>query len=149
MRKLRQIEELPCAQGHTVPRESDTQNNDYNASIYFLHAETVERALYPKEMANFTVVTGFFLMGFSNSWELEVLHAILFLLIYLVALLGNLLIFTFISLDGKLHTPMYFFLKNLSFLDLCLVSVTVPKSIANSLSNTTTSLFGGVHHSSF
>ncbi|XP_072483767.1 olfactory receptor 14A2-like [Notamacropus eugenii] len=87
-------------------------------------------------MANFTVVTGFFLMGFSNTWDLEVLHAILFLLIYLVALMGNLLIFTLISLDGKLHTPMYFFLKNLSFLDLCLVSVTVPKSISNSLSHT-------------
>ncbi|XP_072494174.1 olfactory receptor 14A2-like [Notamacropus eugenii] len=86
-------------------------------------------------MANLTVVTGFLLMGFSSTWELQVLHAILFLLIYLVALMGNLLIFTLISLDGKLHTPMYFFLKNLSFLDLCLVSVTVPKSIANSLSN--------------
>ncbi|XP_072494179.1 olfactory receptor 14A16-like [Notamacropus eugenii] len=86
-------------------------------------------------MANLTVVTGFLLMGFSNTWELQVLHAILFLLIYLVALMGNLLIFTLISLDGKLHTPMYFFLKNLSFLDLCLVSITVPKSIANSLSN--------------
>ncbi|XP_020831166.1 olfactory receptor 14A2-like [Phascolarctos cinereus] len=85
-------------------------------------------------MANLTVVTGFLLMCFSNIWELQVLYAILFLLIYLVALLGNILICTVISLDGKLHTPMYFFLKNLSFLDLCLISTTVPKSIANSLS---------------
>ncbi|XP_072483768.1 olfactory receptor 14A2-like [Notamacropus eugenii] len=95
-------------------------------------------------MANLTVVTGFFLMGFSNTWELQVLHVILFLLIYLVALMGNLLIFTLISLDGKLHTPMYFFLKNLSFLDLCLVSVTVPKSIANSLTNSYISFWGCV-----
>ncbi|XP_072494178.1 olfactory receptor 14A2-like [Notamacropus eugenii] len=94
-------------------------------------------------MANLTVVTGFLLMGFSNTWELQVLHAILFLLIYVVALMGNLLIFTLISLDGKLHTPMYFFLKNLSFLDLCLVSVTVPKSIENSLSNTYNISFWG------
>ncbi|XP_044531310.1 olfactory receptor 14A2-like [Gracilinanus agilis] len=86
-------------------------------------------------MANVTMVTGFLLMGFSDIWELQILHAILFLLIYLVALIGNLLIFTLISLDRKLHTPMYFFLKNLSFLDLCLISVTVPKSIANSLSH--------------
>ncbi|XP_027702095.1 olfactory receptor 14A2-like [Vombatus ursinus] len=82
-------------------------------------------------MANLTVVTGFFLMGFSNIWEL---HAIIFLLIYLVALMSNILIFTLISLDRKLHTSMYFFLKNLSFLDLCLLSTTVPKSITNSLS---------------
>ncbi|XP_043859374.1 olfactory receptor 14A2-like [Dromiciops gliroides] len=86
-------------------------------------------------MGNFTIVTGFLLMNFSNTWELQVLHAVLFLLIYLLALIGNLLIFTLISLDRNLHTPMYFFLKNLSILDLCLVSVTVPKSIVNSLSN--------------
>ncbi|XP_072483765.1 olfactory receptor 14A2-like [Notamacropus eugenii] len=85
-------------------------------------------------MANFTMVRGFLLMGFSKTWELQVLHAMLFLLIYLVALMGNLLIFTLISLDGHLHNPMYFFLKNLSFLDFCLISTTVPKSIVNSLS---------------
>ncbi|KAM9002930.1 olfactory receptor 14A2-like [Sarcophilus harrisii] len=85
-------------------------------------------------MGNFTTVTGFLLMGFSNIWELQILHAMLFLLIYLMALTGNLLIFTLISLDGHLHSPMYFFLKNLSFLDLCFISVTVPKSIVNSLS---------------
>ncbi|XP_074046301.1 olfactory receptor 14A2-like [Macrotis lagotis] len=85
-------------------------------------------------MANLTVITEFFLMGFSSSWELQILYAI-FLLIYMVAVLGNLLIFTLISLIGKLHTPMYFFLKNLSFLDLCLLSITVPKSIANSLNH--------------
>ncbi|XP_074168104.1 olfactory receptor 14A2-like [Sminthopsis crassicaudata] len=94
-------------------------------------------------MANITVVTEFLLMGFSNIWELQVLHAILFLLIYLVALMGNILIFTLISLEGKLHTPMYFFLKNLSFLDLCFISITVPKSIANSLSRSCSISFLG------
>ncbi|XP_001374507.2 olfactory receptor 14A2-like [Monodelphis domestica] len=86
-------------------------------------------------MNNLTMVTEFLLMSFSKTWELQILQAILFLLIYLVALMGNLLIFTLISLDGHLHTPMYFFLKNLSFLDLCLISTTVPKSIANSMSH--------------
>ncbi|XP_072494177.1 olfactory receptor 14A2-like [Notamacropus eugenii] len=94
-------------------------------------------------MANVTMLTGFFLMSFSNTWELQVLYAILFLLIYLVALMGNLLIFTLISLDEKLHTPMYFFLKNLSLLDLCLISVTVPKSIVNSLSHSYNISFWG------
>ncbi|XP_072494176.1 olfactory receptor 14A2-like [Notamacropus eugenii] len=111
--------------------------------LFLLSMQTVQRALHHYNMANITVVTGFFLMGFSNTWELQVLHAILFLLIYLLTLMGNLLIFTLISLDGKLHTPMYFFLKNLSFLDLCLVSVTVPKSIANSLSNSYNISFWG------
>ncbi|XP_074046118.1 olfactory receptor 14A2-like [Macrotis lagotis] len=82
-----------------------------------------------------TIETGFLLRRFSNTWELQVLYAMLFLLIYLMALIGNLLIFTLISVDGHLHTPMYFFLKNLSFLDLCLISVTVPKTIVNSLSH--------------
>ncbi|XP_036624185.1 olfactory receptor 14A2-like [Trichosurus vulpecula] len=84
-------------------------------------------------MANLTMVTGFLLMGFSNTWELQVLHAMLFLLIYLVALMVNLLILTLISLEEHLHSPMYFFLKNLSFLDLCFISTTLPKSITNSL----------------
>ncbi|XP_020831159.1 olfactory receptor 14A16-like [Phascolarctos cinereus] len=86
-------------------------------------------------MGNLTIITEFLLMDFSKNWELQVLHAMLFLLIYMMALMGNLLIFILISLDGHLHTPMYFFLKNLSFLDICLISVTVPKSIANSLSH--------------
>ncbi|XP_072494166.1 olfactory receptor 14A2-like [Notamacropus eugenii] len=86
-------------------------------------------------MANLTMITGFLLMSFSNTWEMQVLHIMLFLLIYLMALMGNLLIFTLISLDMCLHTPMYFFLKNLSFLDFCFITVTVPKSIINSLSH--------------
>ncbi|XP_072483832.1 olfactory receptor 14A16-like [Notamacropus eugenii] len=86
-------------------------------------------------MANLTMVTEFLLMDFSKNWELQVLHAMLFLLIYLIAMVGNLLIFTLISLNRHLHTPMYFFLKNLSVLDFCLISVTVPKSIVNSLSH--------------
>ncbi|XP_072494165.1 olfactory receptor 14A16-like [Notamacropus eugenii] len=94
-------------------------------------------------MANLTVVTEFLLTNFFNTWQLQILHAMFFLLIYLVALMGNLLIFTLISLDEHLHTPMYFFLKNLSLLDLCLISVTVPKSIANSLSHNSSISYAG------
>ncbi|XP_044118147.1 olfactory receptor 14A16-like [Neovison vison] len=96
-------------------------------------------------MENFTSGSIFFLIGFSDVSEIQVLHAVLFLLIYLVALLGSLLITTLTTKDHQLHTPMYFFLKNLSFLELCLISITVPKSIMNSLMNhSTISLLGCV-----
>ncbi|XP_037673459.1 olfactory receptor 14J1-like [Choloepus didactylus] len=94
-------------------------------------------------MDNFTSGTTFFLMGFSDVREIQILHAVLFLIIYLAALLGNLLIITLIAKDHRLRSPMYYFLKNLSFLDLCLISITVPKSIANSLTNHNTISFLG------
>uniref|UniRef100_A0A8D2CSY3 Olfactory receptor n=1 Tax=Sciurus vulgaris TaxID=55149 RepID=A0A8D2CSY3_SCIVU len=84
-------------------------------------------------MVNLTSKSGFLLMGFSDDRKFQVLHALLFLVIYLLALMGNLLIITIITLDHHLHSPMYYFLKHLSFLDLCFISVTVPQSIANSL----------------
>ncbi|XP_003428862.2 olfactory receptor 14A16-like [Ornithorhynchus anatinus] len=86
-------------------------------------------------MANCTCVTRFLLLGFSEVRELQLVHAALFLLVYLVALTGNLLIVAVTALDRRLHTPMYFFLRNLSFIDVCYISVTVPKSIFNSLAH--------------
>ncbi|KAM6224100.1 olfactory receptor 14A2-like [Rhynchocyon petersi] len=86
-------------------------------------------------MANQTVVKEFILIEFSHIRELQVLHAILFLLIYLSSLIGNCLIIFLVTLDHYLHMPMYFFLKNLSFFDVCLISITVPKSIFNSFSS--------------
>ncbi|XP_038598591.1 olfactory receptor 14A2-like [Tachyglossus aculeatus] len=86
-------------------------------------------------MVNLTVMRDFLLLGFSEVRELQLLHAALFLLVYLAALAGNLLIVAVTVLDRRLHTPMYFFLRNLSVLDLCYISVTVPKSIHNSLTN--------------
>uniref|UniRef100_A0A8C7A037 G-protein coupled receptors family 1 profile domain-containing protein n=1 Tax=Nothoprocta perdicaria TaxID=30464 RepID=A0A8C7A037_NOTPE len=79
----------------------------------------------------------FLLLAFSDIRELQLLHFLLFLGIYLAALLGNSLIITAIaSCDHRLHTPMYFFLLNLSFVDPGSISTTVPKSMANSLWNT-------------
>ncbi|XP_003421891.3 olfactory receptor 14J1-like [Loxodonta africana] len=83
-------------------------------------------------MANFTTMSGFFLMSFSSNPEIEILNASLFLVLYLGALTGNILIITATSVDNSLYSPMYFFLKHLSFLDLCYISVTVPRSICNS-----------------
>ncbi|XP_049653137.1 olfactory receptor 14C36-like isoform X2 [Accipiter gentilis] len=87
------------------------------------------------KMSNGSSITQFFLLAFADRWELQLLHFWLFLGIYLAALLGNGLIITAIACDHHLHTPMYFFLLNLSLLDLGSISTTVPKAIANSLWN--------------
>ncbi|XP_026508242.1 olfactory receptor 14A16-like [Terrapene carolina triunguis] len=87
-------------------------------------------------MSNQTTVTEFLLQGFSDVRELQILHFVVFLLIYLAALMGNLLITMVVALNHHLHTPMYFFLVNLSILDLGSIFVTIPKSMANSLMNT-------------
>ncbi|MBZ3886246.1 Olfactory receptor 14A16 [Sciurus carolinensis] len=94
-------------------------------------------------MANHTVGIESYLLAFSETKELQVAQGFLFLLIYLVALVGNLLIIILITMDQCLHTPMYFFLRNLSLLDVCLVSLTVPNFILNSLCHRRTISFLG------
>ncbi|XP_074023788.1 olfactory receptor 14I1-like [Numenius arquata] len=84
-------------------------------------------------MSNGTFIPQFLLLAFADTWELQLLHFGLFLGIYLAALLGNALIITAIACDHRLHTPMYFFLLNLSVLDLGSISTTIPKLIANFL----------------
>ncbi|XP_074076056.1 olfactory receptor 14C36-like [Macrotis lagotis] len=87
-------------------------------------------------MANFTtIVTEFLLLGFSDNQELQILYALLFFLFYLSGLMGNLLIVIITTFDRRLHTPMYFFLRNLSIVDACFISVTVPLASINSLLN--------------
>uniref|UniRef100_A0A8D0GYJ6 Olfactory receptor n=1 Tax=Sphenodon punctatus TaxID=8508 RepID=A0A8D0GYJ6_SPHPU len=78
----------------------------------------------------------FFLVRFSDIQELQILHFVLFLVIYLVALTGNLFIIATFTISQHLHTPMYFFLMNLSIMDLGFISVTIPKAIVNSLRST-------------
>ncbi|KAM7145716.1 olfactory receptor 14A16-like [Macrochelys suwanniensis] len=94
-------------------------------------------------MSNRTTMTEFLLLGFYDIWELQILHFVGFLVIYLAALIGNLLIFMAIAYVHHLHTPMYFFLMNLSILDLGSISVIVPKSMANSLMNTRSISYAG------
>ncbi|XP_010145809.1 PREDICTED: olfactory receptor 14C36-like, partial [Eurypyga helias] len=81
-------------------------------------------------------IAEFLLLQFTDRRELQLLHFCLFLAIYLAALLGNSLIITTVACNHHLHTPMYFFLLNLSFIDLGYISTTVSKSVANSLWNT-------------
>ncbi|KFO24354.1 olfactory receptor 7D4 [Fukomys damarensis] len=81
--------------------------------------------------ANYTYFLEFLLLGLSKDAELQPLLFGLFLSMYLVAVLGNLLIILAVSSDSHLHTPMYFFLSNLSFVDICFTSTTVPKMLLN------------------
>ncbi|XP_067172943.1 olfactory receptor 14C36-like [Apteryx mantelli] len=87
-------------------------------------------------MSNSSSLNEFLLLASADTWDLQLLHFSLFLGIYLAALLGNGLIITAVACDHRLHTPMYFFLLNLSLLDIGSISTTVPKSIANSLRDT-------------
>ncbi|XP_074023732.1 olfactory receptor 14A16-like [Numenius arquata] len=94
-------------------------------------------------MPNSSSITQFLLLAFVDSRELQLLHFGLFLGIYLAALLGNALIITAIACDHRLHTPMYFFLLNLSVLDLGSISTTVPKAMASSLWDNRTISYAG------
>ncbi|XP_008047518.1 olfactory receptor-like protein DTMT [Carlito syrichta] len=76
---------------------------------------------------NQTVISEFFLLGLPIHPGQQNLFYALFLAMYLTTVLGNLLIIILIRLDYNLHTPMYLFLSNLSFSDLCFSSVTMPK----------------------
>ncbi|XP_008830406.1 olfactory receptor 5AN1-like [Nannospalax galili] len=76
---------------------------------------------------NITEITEFILLGFSDFPRITALLFIVFLLIYITALTWNLCLIVLIRMDSHLHTPMYFFLSNLSFIDLCYVTSTVPK----------------------
>ncbi|XP_029436596.1 olfactory receptor 10A4-like [Rhinatrema bivittatum] len=83
---------------------------------------------------NQTLVTEFVLQGFSDlSSLLQLFLFALFLVIYVMTLLGNTIIILIATVDTQLYTPMYFFLRNLSFLELCYISTTVPKMLVNFL----------------
>ncbi|XP_029774448.1 olfactory receptor-like protein OLF4 [Suricata suricatta] len=87
--------------------------------------------LHYMDPGNNTGVSEFLLMGFSEEPELQPLIFGTFLSMYLITVFGNLLIILAISSDSQLHTPMYFFLANLSFVDICFTSTTVPKMLWN------------------
>uniref|UniRef100_A0A8C4WH59 Olfactory receptor n=1 Tax=Gopherus evgoodei TaxID=1825980 RepID=A0A8C4WH59_9SAUR len=95
-------------------------------------------------MLNQTTMTEFLLLGFSEGRELQILQFVEFLVIYLVAMTGNLFVITAVILDLHLHTPMFFLLINLSMLDLGFISVIIPKSMVNCIMNTrkTISVYG-------
>ncbi|XP_055443020.1 olfactory receptor 12-like [Bubalus kerabau] len=85
----------------------------------------------------------FVLEGLEGGPQTQALLFALFLVLYMVAVLGNLTMIVVITLDARLHSPMYFFLNNLSFVDLCYSSVIAPKALVNFLSSSKVITFAG------
>ncbi|ELV09825.1 olfactory receptor 7A10 [Tupaia chinensis] len=83
------------------------------------------------ELGNDTQISEFLLLGLSEKPELQPLLFGLFLSMYLITVCGNLLIILATISDSHLHTPMYFFLSNLSFVDICFTSTIIPKMLVN------------------
>ncbi|XP_012500339.1 PREDICTED: olfactory receptor 8B3-like [Propithecus coquereli] len=85
-------------------------------------------------LVNGSSMTEFILVGLTDQTDLQLPLFFLFLVMYMVTLLGNLGLVTLIGLNSHLHTPMYFFLFNLSFIDLCYSSVFTPTMLMNFIS---------------
>ena len=85
------------------------------------------------QIKNVTEVTMFILTGFTGDFDVQVFLFLLFLAIYLFTLIGNLGMVVLVMMDSRLHSPMYYFLNVLSFLDACYSSVVTPKMLANFL----------------
>ncbi|XP_032159339.1 olfactory receptor 7A17-like [Mustela erminea] len=83
------------------------------------------------ESGNDTWISEFILLGLSEEPEVQLLIFGLFLSMYMITVFGNLLIILVVHSDSHLHTPMYFFLANLSFVDICFTSTTIPKMLWN------------------
>ncbi|KAM8960622.1 olfactory receptor 10G4-like [Pelodytes ibericus] len=96
------------------------------------------------DIENYSIKPEFILKGLPHAKELTIPLVLLLLVIYSFTLLGNILLSIAVKRKPSLHTPMYFFLTNLSFLDICLSSVTLPKLIGIFLSAKTIPFFGCV-----
>ncbi|XP_006877532.1 PREDICTED: olfactory receptor 7G2-like [Chrysochloris asiatica] len=83
------------------------------------------------ECRNQTEVSNFILLGLTEDAELQSFLFMLFLIMYLITVLGNLLIVLTVSSDSHLYTPMYFFLSILSITDVCLSTTTIPNMLVN------------------
>lgn len=83
---------------------------------------------------NYTAVTEFILLGLTDRAELQPVLFVVFLVIYLITVVGNVSMILLIRSDSKLHTPMYFFLSHLSFVDLCYATSVAPQMLVHFLS---------------
>ncbi|XP_055251546.1 olfactory receptor 4D2-like [Moschus berezovskii] len=86
------------------------------------------------ESGNHTWVPEFVFLGLSQTQELQLILFLVFLFVYITTVMGNLLIMVTVTSDSRLHTPMYFLLRNLAVIDLCFSSVTAPKMLVDLLS---------------
>ncbi|TRZ09227.1 hypothetical protein HGM15179_017884 [Zosterops borbonicus] len=94
-----------------------------------------------KDMANGTSVEKFILLGFPGSWEFRVSFVVVFALMYTLTVIGNASIIVLVWRSSNLHTPMYFFLCNLSFLEIWYTTGVVPKAIGVMLGTSQTISF--------
>ncbi|XP_007957277.1 olfactory receptor 1030-like [Orycteropus afer afer] len=92
---------------------------------------------------NYTVVTEFILLGLTDRADMQPVLFVVFLGIYLITVIGNVSMIFLIRSDSKLHTPMYFFLSHLSFVDLCYTTNVTPQMLVNFLSKRKTISFIG------
>nr|XP_034963171.1 olfactory receptor 1019-like [Zootoca vivipara] len=92
---------------------------------------------------NLTTITEFVLLGFTDNQSLQLTLFMLFLLIYLLILVGNIGMVTLIRIDSRLHTPMYFFLSNLSLLDIGYSTVIAPRTLMTFVAESKTISFTG------
>ncbi|XP_053901876.1 olfactory receptor 11A1-like [Malaclemys terrapin pileata] len=86
-----------------------------------------------KQQGNGTLITEFILLGFGTLTQLQILLFLLFLAIYIVTMVGNILIIALVVAEQNLHTPMYFFLGNLACLETCYTSTILPRMLASLL----------------
>ncbi|XP_012517518.1 PREDICTED: olfactory receptor 5M3 [Propithecus coquereli] len=94
-------------------------------------------------MLNFTDVTEFVLVGLTDRREWQVLFFIIFLLVYIITMVGNIGVIMLIKVSPQLNSPMYFFLSHLSFVDVWFSSNVTPKMLENLLSETKTISYTG------
>ncbi|XP_077901130.1 olfactory receptor 4D10-like [Ictidomys tridecemlineatus] len=94
-------------------------------------------------MENCTRVKEFVFLGLTQNQDVSFVLFLFLLLVYLTTLLGNLLIMVTVTWESRLHTPMYFLLRNLSMADICFSSITAPKVLVDLLSDKKTISFNG------
>ncbi|XP_028915042.2 olfactory receptor 10AG1-like [Ornithorhynchus anatinus] len=113
-----------------IDQQSKPPDSERNPSFLLIEMKLTRQ--------NHTTVTEFVLMGFTNAPKLQTFLFATFLVIYMMILMGNSLIILITKTDRALHTPMYFFLRNLSFLEVGYTSVTLPRMLANLWTQTRT-----------
>ncbi|XP_055251514.1 olfactory receptor 4D1-like [Moschus berezovskii] len=95
------------------------------------------------DSGNNTWVSEFVFLGLSQTQELQLFLFLVLLFVYITTVMGNLLIMVTVTFDSRLHTPMYFLLRNLAVFDLCFSSVTAPKMLVDFLTEKKTISYQG------
>ncbi|MEJ1278549.1 olfactory receptor 1301 [Cricetulus griseus] len=115
-------------------RNKEMRNSMKRFKSYFMNNKVVSKDNVRKmDEGNQTMASEFVLLGLTHSQNLQLLLFVMFLILYVLTVSGNSIVMFLITTDRNLHSPMYFFLANLSFVDMWLSSVTTPKMITDFL----------------